>query len=299
MRKKSTYAASILVLVCLICGAFFAPGIAMKAYDYRKTQSYEFQFRPGIDYEAVNTMYESDRTKRLMNYAEGIEEGRQYFIADTSVKPDSWEKLLNSIYNQNILLMFQDMGIMWMTEEMKDIRSIKDWNYYMIYDKDGAAFLCWYLEIYSDKEILRFLVDARDYTVYYVEIYQPEIQNYYQERLANMDSISDWFWQNILFFKDYYGSEMWYDDLWYDELKVKNQAVEGGILTKNYYGGSYSLSVDAREINSDIIFETGTLQLNASFLNRYGEYYGIGIGIEELIEFLPQEQVGEKLESMG
>lgn len=300
MRKRGTYAICILMVMLLICGAFFAPGIAMKVYDYQKTQSYEFQFRPGIDYEAVNTMYETERAKRLMNYAQGLEEGGQYYITATDMEPDSWEEILGGIYSQDIVLLLSDMGLMWMTEAMVDSENITDWNYYMIYDKDGAAFLCWYLEIQADGEILRILADARDYTVYYVEIYNEGIQYYYQERLSNQKSVVDWFWQDILVVKEYYGGEIIYNADWYNEEKT--QAVtfdKEEIIKKKYYGGEYGLSSDLKEITSDIIFDTGTLQLNASFLRRYGEYYGLGVGIEELRDMLPQEKAGVLLESVG
>lgn len=52
---------------------------------------------------------------------------------------------------------------------------LKEQQYYIIYNEDivnGAAFLCWYLEFQLDGTgTITLLADAKDYTIYYVGIY--------------------------------------------------------------------------------------------------------------------------------
>ena len=94
MKRKKIYIVSILVLVCMVFGAFYMPGIVLEVQDAKLLQDYEFRARNGIDYEALDLKYLTDRTERLDAFAKGIEEGRQYYIVSSEEQEADKDEVL-------------------------------------------------------------------------------------------------------------------------------------------------------------------------------------------------------------
>lgn len=332
MSRKWIYLTSLLVLICLVSGAFFAPGLVMEYRDRALLENYTFQPRTGIDYEAVNTQYTMSREERMAAFAKGIQEGRQYYITSSGEEVASWSELLGGIYSEFFFnaLYAADIDI-WMLEGIYDPNSVKEYQYYVIYDDDmtnGAAFLCWYLEIELSGIFLRLLVDAKDYSVYYLEYYEEDSTGYPADWIG-------WIYYErydygiIPNLRDYFGctQELYYTEAYQKILEAngidsvgsltkeedkksyiinKSKETDGEINsgasseTEGYVRGDY-LDDEWKEIVAGLLYEEGSLSLDICLLNqRQGPGdYGFRIGIQELFELLPQEVRGTKLDSVG
>ena len=161
------------------------------------------------------------------------------------------------------------------------------------------AFLCWYLEVSTELLTVRLLVDAMDYTIYYLESYQPDIFNIHVEALKDTYEWS-YSWYNFLTLKQYYSYNHYsYDSQLYENIITDAKSKNVSIMEEKYFSESIQVSEDGKEIISEITFEQGKLQIGARFLNRNGEYFGFGIGIDQLRDLLPEDKKGSVLDSFG
>lgn len=297
MKQKGTYAVCVLMLACLIGSAFYAPSLVMQWNDYQLLQDYQFQKRNGIDYEAINTGYITDHKERLNAFAKGISEGRQYYIASTGEEPKLLEELLVNAIEQEISYLLQSAGVLWLVEGIYDRDNITAWDHYVIYDKEGVDFLCWYLELTTEEEIVRVLIDAVDYTIYYVECYHQGIFNLFSNHY-NKDTM-DWSWitYDVMNLKYLYGDDTFLMFLEWEKTKAVSGKNQENIVKQEETDGMST--GEKHEVLSRMQLADGSLQLSVSILDRVKDYYGIGIGISELKELLPAERKGECLVSFG
>ena len=298
MKQKGTYAVCLLILACLIGSAFYAPGLVMRWNDYQLLQDYQFQKRDGIDYEAINTNYIMDRKERLNTFAKAVGEGKQFYIASTGKTPAYSEEILANIWEQDMVYLLMEADILWKSEGIYDSRSITACDHYVIYDSDGVSFLCWYLELTTEEEIVRMLVDTQDHTIYYMECYHQGVFQMFSDHYTK--DVMDWSWalNGLMNIKWLYGgvSEQ--------EIAVRFDAQKGKsakISDKKYneVKTDATFMEERHELTSSISYEDGSLRLQACVLNSVDELYGFGIGIKELWDLLPTERKGECLVSFG
>ncbi len=168
----------IIILICVVAGAFYLPEAVLRLQDQRLSGEYRYAHRSSIDY-VVSKDYEMDRKARLEAFAKGWGEGKDYKLTVSSesgeqVTDAMLQKLLLTDDAYMVLMLYGDM----MGRDMYSMLSteyLKEQQYYIIYNEDivnGAAFLCWYLEFQLDGTgTITLLADAKDYTIYYVGIY--------------------------------------------------------------------------------------------------------------------------------
>ena len=176
-RMKKTVIC-IIILICVVAGAFYLPEAVLRLQDQRLSGEYRYAHRSSIDY-VVSKDYEMDRKARLEAFAKGWGEGKDYKLTVSSesgeqVTDAMLQKLLLTDDAYMVLMLYGDM----MGRDMYSMLSteyLKEQQYYIIYNEDivnGAAFLCWYLEFQLDGTgTITLLADAKDYTIYYVGIY--------------------------------------------------------------------------------------------------------------------------------
>lgn len=302
MRRKKSYIITVLILICLIVSAFYAPGIAMEFQDARYLQDYEFRYRNGIDYETVELRYLTDKKERLETLAKDMGEGRQYYIVSSGEQQEAdKDAILVHIFEAELPYLLQSVGILWYFEGLYNGRNITDWDYYLIYSSDtqnGAVIPCWYVELEIDSEKIRVLADAVDYTVYYIECYNYGI---WEKFLGNRtEDGSEWYGlsYDLLSLKDYYGGYSW--GMSWSETAAALELYDGKKLKESEKELTYGeYTILSSEIVTDIIYDNGTLQLSAGFLSQEDGMYGIGIGIKEILELLPQERRGTRHQFVG
>ena len=81
MRKSHVYTVCTILLLLLVLSSFSAPGLLLQIQDARHMQSAEFDFRSGIDYEAINARYLTDRTARIGALIEELQKGTTFYIS--------------------------------------------------------------------------------------------------------------------------------------------------------------------------------------------------------------------------
>ena len=307
MKRKKIYIVSILVLVCMVFGAFYMPGIVLEVQDAKLLHDYEFRARNGIDYEALDLKYLTDRTERLDAFAKGIEEGRQYYIVSSEEQEADKDEVLVYTFENELSYLLQSVGILWTYKGLYDSRNLTDWDYYLIYSSDtenGVVIPCWYLELTIESQKVRVLIDAVDYTIYYMECYNDGIWDNY---LANLKADGrEWYdlSYDLLSLKSYYGGYSWGME-WAEamgidinEAKVSSEK-EKKIIQEEVILSQYSIVGNSSEIVSELPFDNGKLTLDAGFLTEQDGMYGIGIGIKEILELLPEERRGTRQHLYG
>ncbi len=312
MKRKKIYILSFAVLACMVIGAFYVPGIVLGLQDASLLQEYEFRARNGIDYETVDLKYLTNRTERLDAFAKGIGEGRQYYIVSSEAQEADKEEVLVYTFENELSYLLQKVGILWNYKELYDSRNLTDWDYYLIYSSDtenGVVIPCWYLELTLYGQKVRALIDAMDFTIYYMECYNNGIRDNY---LANRKTEgSEWYdlSYDFLSLKSYYGGYTWgmewteamgWDEEWaktmgidIDGAKVISEK-ENEVIREEVILSQYSILGNSSEIISDLPFDNGTLTLDAGFLTEQDGMYGIGIGIKEILDLLPEERRGTR-----
>ncbi len=298
MKQKGTYTVCLLILVCLIGSAFYAPDLVMQWNDYHHLQDYQFRKRNSIDHETMNTNYVADRQERLNAFAKGIGEGRQHYIASTGKISTYQEGILKNVWEQDLTALLIEAGILWLGEGGYDSSSITASDHYVIYDNEGVNFLCWYLEIRIEEEIIRMLIDTEDHTIYYLECYHQGVFQLFSDHYTK--DVMDWSWftSDLMSVKRLYGDiSVQENTTWFDAGKVNASKISEKKY-KDVKTDGTSLEV-RHEVSSNLQYEDGSLRLQTCVLNRVNELYGFGIGIKELWDLLPTGRKGECLVSFG
>ena len=183
-----------------------------------------------------------------------------------------------------------EAGILWLGEGIYDSSSITVCDHYVIYDNEGVNFLCWYLEIRIEEEIVRMLIDTEDHTIYYLECYHQGVFQLFSDHYTN--EVMDWSW----FQYDLINVKWLYGDISVQENTVRFDAEK----VKSAKISDKKVALEERhEISSTLQYEDGSLRLQTCVLNRVNELYGFGIGIKELWDLLPTGRKGKCLVSFG
>lgn len=291
MKKKGygkKYVIWSVILICLILTAFFAPQVMMGIQDYQLSRDYNFQERRGIEYDAFNTDYTMDRTERLNDYARGLKEGKHYVLVSTESGMKNWKETAEGLLGQDMVYLLKEMGAIPAGEELLSESNVKDYDHYIICDKNGEThpIVCGYVQLETNECVIRFLFDSVDYTIYYVEIYHDMIYDHFIQGLAKGKMEWDFILYDLVSFIYYYGVNI------YDEIKI-----DYGKKTENESKEAVQKGIG--EVIREIPFDEGEMHVTAGFLKRWSDYswYGFGVGIKELRDLLPDGKIGKLWEN--
>lgn len=188
MRKSKirllSYMGIGLPLLILLGMAFFLPELIYKIQDGQVMKEVSIVSRAGLDYAALNTEYEMDLHKRLAYFAKKYEQGTQFYTVSSDYESGYEEEKLLDL----TAMAMSSLGFDWDTA-----CEIVQKEYYVIYDDDiesGAAFFCWFLHLrQADLADVRILIDGKDDTIYYMEVYDDKVwENYdYMRKRYDVD----------------------------------------------------------------------------------------------------------------
>lgn len=298
MRRKfnKAYILSFFVLVILVSGAFLLPKLTLMVQDYQAMEDIRFSSRSGIDYEAINTEYETDVYKRMKNFADGYSSGRQFFITEGENSEQLNEKLA-------IELGYQLDRFRLMLSRGKDILyggelSIKNQDYYVIYDQDannGAALLCWYVELELEEKIsVSLLFDAKDYTWYYLEFY--DYQTASMKKLQDSERFYPYGGIEYMLpeIGSYYSGEVMTENIAFGYAEEQSQTAILENVIDTY--PTFKQMADGG-ISATLSFGTSPLRYDVYYTEeeKLG-YAGIAMGIREIRDLLPEEIRAHKMQ---
>lgn len=184
-RKRSilVYGLGTLGLVLLVTAAFFGPQIVFAVQDDIRCGATVSMSPEDVDITSFNTGYEPDLYKRLNRFAEGLAEGRQYYVTVQDMELTSevadWMTSDRGYAQESFMILAWDFGLI--PEEVFGYNLIS-WKRCVIYGDDfaeGVNFILWYLELgNNDEPVVRLLVDGETGEIYGIRTnFDPFFQN--------------------------------------------------------------------------------------------------------------------------
>ena len=82
MKRTWKYAVCTVILFLLVLSAFSVPGVILEWQDAGKLSAARFDSRSGIDYEAINARYLTDREVRLDALVSKLQERTPFYISE-------------------------------------------------------------------------------------------------------------------------------------------------------------------------------------------------------------------------
>lgn len=174
MRKRLLPLAEWGALLLFVLAAFFLPQTVFRMQDNLLWGRQVLSEREAIDVEAIGTAYERSIKRRMLQFAEGLTAGNQFYVTSQVLPID--QEIYDILYtddnfHQEVLLYATDMGLLsWNVVWGEKECDITRWKQYVIYSDDyamGVNFILWYIELKgSEGEILKLLMDAETYTIY-------------------------------------------------------------------------------------------------------------------------------------
>lgn len=283
--RRMTYLLCLASMILLIITAFELPRVVLQLQDGRSMETAHYEQRSGLDYSGLNTDYEKDLVTRLNYFAEGCEENRDYYAAKTEYTLAEEEKnvILEEI-RQNLLenefyfyvpSEYNSLGYLidcWQKE-----LELKKKETYVIYDDEGtgADIICQYywLTLNNDFDIY-FLLDSEDYTVYYMEIMEKNVEEWHTLQLEEIDEYTAYlYW-------DYYCIN---DNDIDNEVMKENESYAVGYINweqaaNNFGQGAGKCTIPLNYSKGSLCFEITIVPIG-----------GIRMGIREIMNLLPEE----------
>lgn len=179
VREKGSYLIGGLALAILLIAAFAVPKLIFTIQDIVRGETMVLSAREKLDISAFGTSYERTLYKRLVSYADGVGEGRTYYVAAQDMEDTTeLEAFLVSSQtgmHQVGVQFLADMGFVpnffagW-----KNIESeveVKKWKQYVIYGDDfaeGVNFILRYVELEWGAGVykMKLLLDGESGAVY-------------------------------------------------------------------------------------------------------------------------------------
>lgn len=283
---RKGYLLNAVLLMTLVVFAFMLPQVVLVIQDKNDMNDIYLISRTGLDYAATDIEYTTDRKERMALFAEGLEQGHQYFITsseDTDSKDDN--SLIQTVMEQEWFYFLYEGSFLDSTDIDNNIELMKK-EYFVIYNDDagsGASFVCWYLQLcYKDIFELHVLMDARDNSLYYIEIYSLFASQY----LFNQEDF-------FTLCKHYLTNLFPYlleSDLAQEEILSDNANSSIGMKKP------LVLQVLNGEIQQKIYFNEKELTLTYYMTNDMRQGFpGLCIGVQELIDLIPEDRKAVKL----
>lgn len=179
VREKGSYLIGGLALAILLIAAFAVPKLIFTIQDIVRGETMVLSAREKLDISAFGTSYERTLYKRMASYADGVGEGRTYYVAAQDMEDTTeLEAFLVSAQtgmHQESVQFLADMGFVpnfftgWTNIEREV--EVKKWKQYVIYGDDfaeGVNFILRYVELeWMDGTYrMKLLLDGESGAVY-------------------------------------------------------------------------------------------------------------------------------------
>lgn len=200
MKYNRKYIVGFLSIGILIILAIITPNLVFSVQDmYRMKSTWQGE-RSGLDMAVLNQSYDTLRN-RMVRLADGVANDKEYFVTGTEYQVEGAQfDILDSALSQEYFALMADMGIVMpaLPELYKKVgHGILKAKKYVIYDAEmdegigDIEFLLWYMEVeIAQKYHIRLLVDAEDYTLYYMEYVEADGTNAILERGLDLEYFS-------------------------------------------------------------------------------------------------------------
>lgn len=193
-EKRMTYLICILAILILLIGAAFGPQLLFAVQDKRTQEKIVLGERNSMDMAALNESYTKVLRTRMMNFAEGMAEDKNYYANATEyafgVDEESYNILENGVLESEWVAFLGDIGMIpYLYDVIYPGYYVEDWKRYVIYDDDfenGVAFMAWYFDINAGNGLrIKLLVDTEDYTLYSIQISETSIEYGFYDWVAD------------------------------------------------------------------------------------------------------------------
>lgn len=183
MKRTWKYAVCTVILFLLVLSAFSMPGVILEWQDAGKLSAARFDSRAGIDYEAINARYLTDREVRLDALVSKLQERTPFYISEV----EKQKHLSDQSKGVSVILQQQkenafflwELGIAGELEQWLSDACITASEEYLVYSSDtesGVVLQCILMEIQMGTEKICIMADASDYFVYYLEYYGEDVK---------------------------------------------------------------------------------------------------------------------------
>lgn len=199
-RTRLKYGAGIFALSALILSSLYLPQAFFAVQDTIQYKGISLMQQEQMDILSLSTGYEASLYRRLANFAEGRAGERRYYVdeQEKEVTEEIWDFLRSEEgMNQNFIRIFMEL-IQPSPNYLREISQILQWKQYLIYSDDyaqGVNFILWFFELEAPEGYRTFvLMDAQDYTIYAVKIYNMSSSGY--ALISSTDGMTIPFWNN-------------------------------------------------------------------------------------------------------
>ena len=180
-RGGRLYAVCAACLAGLVCYALFLPQIVFQYQDRNICSGTALAAREDVNIALLNAKSEMSLYDRMESFAEGLANGREYYVSVHDMSPTSDESAYQKLYEDTYSMLPADMiyTILSLRSDsiahalFNDDLQIEDWKQYVIYSDDyaeGVNFIIWYLKINCyEGQTMELLIDAQDHTLYGVK----------------------------------------------------------------------------------------------------------------------------------
>lgn len=290
LRSRRIYILCAAALFLLVTAAFMMPQMVLLLHDNQVRDVIHLGTRSELKYAAADIEYEMDMYNRMKSFAEGCAQGRQYFIAssDYSGSENDDELREKALLQQEWYWYMVDMGFRngLMKEFLNEINILKK-EYLVIYDNDpdnGASFVCWYLQfeqstgtnddMQDNKIKINLLMDAKDNTIYYLDLYYDSPVNTVTNIYRN--GVNEYIYNYFLY---YFASDMNFNE----ELSES--------ASSTYANQLESVIVADTGIEKQLYYDDNSLTLRLKLIeDDEGHMLGFHMGVQELLDLLPAEK---------
>lgn len=315
-RDRATYINCILAMIILMIIAVLGPQLLFAVQDNHKQGEIFMGERSQLDVTALNVGYPKVLRERLLNFAEGKINGKQYYatITDCTVDAEGYS-ILDNVLNHEWVTFLNDVGILWYDYEniSKIGYNIEEWKRYVIYDENfenGVAFMAWYFTVtINDGMTIQLLVDVEDDTLYQLKVT-------FDDTLREWERYGYTEWE--YFYSDMINTFFLYWRLYYDVNDFGNASYEEYLQNFGYftdYGEKKKIYSEKENVSIEEVFPVyGDVMINddSVYLQQelpYGEnslYWKmkvlraatesestegkmeITMGIEDIVELVPE-----------
>lgn len=195
-RTRLKYGAGILALSALVLSSLYLPQVFFAVQDTIQYKGISLMKQEQMDILSLSTGYEASLYRRMANFAEGRAGERRYYVdeQEKEVTEEIWNFLRSDEgLNQSLLRGFMEL-IQPPKDYLRGISQILQWKQYLIYSDDyaqGVNFILWFFELeVSEGYRTLVLMDAQDYTVYAVRLYNTNSQGQTSKSMTDGVSVS-------------------------------------------------------------------------------------------------------------
>lgn len=238
---KGSYLAGGLALAVLLIAAFAVPKLIFTIQDIIRGKTMVLSAQEKLDISAFGTSYERSLYKRMVSYADGVGEGRTYYVAAQEMEDTTeLEAFLTSsqtgIMYQDSVQLLVDLGyVPYFFEGFETEAEVKKWKQYVIYGDDfaeGVNFILRYVELeWNAGECrIKLLLDGESGAVYGIRWEADHVYTGLEDvSIVKREGINEKaMWQLLYAFTRYVGG---YNEV----LDADELLILGSLISQNFW----------------------------------------------------------------